>query len=77
MKAEETAVTAQSLAWLKSSYSGAEGGDCVQVAASGGTVHVRDSKDKAGAVLTFAPAAWAAFVGFAAELNAPAGKGAP
>jgi hypothetical protein len=53
-------------AWIKSSYSSGAGGECVEVAACPDTVHVRDSKDTAGPVLDFTPAAWAAFVGCAA-----------
>ncbi|MFF2544067.1 DUF397 domain-containing protein [Kitasatospora sp. NPDC058063] len=52
--------------WFKSSYSGNEGGACVEVAETPGTVHVRDSKDKSGPQLAFEPATWAAFVKFAA-----------
>ncbi|MFF3456537.1 DUF397 domain-containing protein [Streptomyces sp. NPDC002730] len=48
--------------WRKSSYSGDEGGDCVEVAAHPLAVHIRDSKNPTGPVLTVAPAAWAAFV---------------
>ena len=49
-------------AWRKSTYSGGNGGDCVEVARSlPGIVAVRDSKDPRGPVLTFAPAEWAAF----------------
>ncbi|WP_329318814.1 DUF397 domain-containing protein [Streptomyces sp. NBC_01262] len=58
------------LAWFKSSYSNAEGGNCVEVAASPGTVHVRDSKDDAGPQLAFGPGAWAGFVAFAAGRGA-------
>ncbi|MFD5465542.1 DUF397 domain-containing protein [Kitasatospora sp. NPDC127059] len=50
------------LTWTKSTYSGTEGGNCVEVAASPSAVHVRDSKDKTGPVLTFSPEAWAAFI---------------
>lgn len=50
------------LQWFKSSYSGSEGGNCIEVAAQPSTVHVRDSKN-AGPTLTVAPGAWAAFVG--------------
>ncbi|MEV7777062.1 DUF397 domain-containing protein [Kitasatospora sp. NPDC088351] len=57
------------LAWFKSSYSGNEGGTCVEVAEVPGTVHVRDSKDKSGPQLAFAPAAWRAFVEFAATVE--------
>ncbi|MFF1786035.1 DUF397 domain-containing protein [Kitasatospora sp. NPDC058243] len=54
------------LAWFKSSYSGNEGGACVEVAETTGVIHVRDSKDKSGPQLAFEPAAWQAFVAFAA-----------
>lgn len=50
------------LTWFKSSYSGAEGGDCVEVAVGGGAVHVRDSKDVDGPMLTMPSNAWAWFV---------------
>jgi hypothetical protein len=46
--------------WRASSYSGGNGGQCVEVAALG-RVLVRDTKDRAGAVLTFTPDAWRAF----------------
>ncbi|MBB1242260.1 DUF397 domain-containing protein [Streptomyces durbertensis] len=54
------------LAWRKSSYSSEEGGECVEVAAGPGRVHVRDSKDTTRVPLTVAPTAWTAFVRFAA-----------
>ncbi|MEU9575038.1 DUF397 domain-containing protein [Streptomyces massasporeus] len=54
------------LAWRKSSYSSEEGGECVEVAALAGTVHVRDSKDTSRAALAVPPTAWTAFVQFAA-----------
>jgi len=51
-----------SAAWRKSSYSSANGGQCVEVAASlPGTVAVRDSQDPAGPALAFTPQQWAAF----------------
>ena len=53
------------LAWFKSSYSTSDGPECVEVASAPGTVHVRDSKDKAGAQLAFTDGSWAAFVPFA------------
>ncbi|MET9804993.1 DUF397 domain-containing protein [Streptomyces halstedii] len=56
------------LVWFKSSYSSEEGGECVEVAACPGTVHVRDSKDVARTGLVVAPTAWTAFVGFACEV---------
>lgn len=47
--------------WRKSSYSNGDGGDCVEHddARPGA---VRDSKDPAGPILTFGPAAWQSFV---------------
>ncbi|MEU1752435.1 DUF397 domain-containing protein [Micromonospora matsumotoense] len=49
--------------WRKSTRSGNDSGACVEVADNlPGRVHVRDSKDRDGGVLTFAPAAWRAFV---------------
>jgi Domain of unknown function (DUF397) len=47
--------------WRKSSYSGANGGQCVEVA-SGDGVMVRDTTDRDGATLEFPTGAWAAFV---------------
>ncbi|MFF6774026.1 DUF397 domain-containing protein [Streptomyces sp. NPDC012637] len=56
------------LDWFKSSYSdSSNGNDCVEVAATPGTVHVRDSKDTEGPRLAFGPGAWAGFVSFASE----------
>ncbi|MDW5327310.1 DUF397 domain-containing protein [Plantactinospora sp. KLBMP9567] len=49
--------------WRKSSRSNGHGGECVEVAGNlPGVVGVRDSKDPAGPVLTFPPAAWRSFV---------------
>ena len=48
--------------WRTSSYSGSNGGQCVEVAASD-RVLVRDTKDRAGAVLTFGPDASREFAG--------------
>jgi Domain of unknown function (DUF397) len=48
--------------WRKSSYSGSNGGACVEVARNlPGAVAVRDSKDPDGPKLAFAPDEWAAF----------------
>ncbi|MFF9643984.1 DUF397 domain-containing protein [Kitasatospora aureofaciens] len=58
------------LTWVKSSYSGTEGGNCIEVASCPSVIHVRDSKDKAGPTLTFSPEAWSAFVSFASEAQA-------
>ncbi|MFC8172079.1 DUF397 domain-containing protein [Streptomyces sp. NPDC057325] len=53
------------LAWFKSSYSGNEGGECLEAAVTPGTVHVRDSKAPARAQLAFGTLEWTAFVRFA------------
>ncbi len=53
--------------WRKSSYSNAQGGECIEVAESVETIHVRDSKDKSGPTLAFAPQQWASFIDFARE----------
>ncbi len=50
------------LLWVKSSAS-AKGFECVEVAFDGGQVHMRDSKDRKGPVLTFTPGEWTAFIG--------------
>lgn len=47
--------------WRKSSYSGANGGQCVEVAL-GGPVLVRDTTDRDGTELSFTPAAWERFI---------------
>ncbi|MGY3201484.1 DUF397 domain-containing protein [Streptomyces sp. TE5632] len=51
--------------WRKSSYSGSNGGDCVEVADGclDGAVPVRDSKKPSGPVVTVGVSAWQAFVG--------------
>ena len=47
--------------WRKSSRSG-QTGACVEVRRTPEAVEVRDTKDRAGAVLSFAPEAWQTFV---------------
>ena len=48
--------------WHKSSYSGSNGGGCVDVADNlPGVVAVRDSKDPDGPKLMFTPAEWRTF----------------
>ncbi|MFF4057629.1 DUF397 domain-containing protein [Streptomyces sp. NPDC001668] len=64
MNNAEPSTVASGLAWFKSSYSGTEGGECVEVAAGMAVVHVRDSKaEAAGPMLTVSREAWAGFVG--------------
>ncbi|HEY7487744.1 MAG TPA: DUF397 domain-containing protein [Streptosporangiaceae bacterium] len=47
--------------WRKSSHSGPDGGECVEVAEKLGFVAVRDSKNSDGPALTFTHAAWRTF----------------
>ena len=58
---------ASGLAWSKSSYSGSNGGECVEVAQCPRTVHVRDSKDTGQPHVRVSPESWAAFLGFTAR----------
>ncbi|MEU2724638.1 DUF397 domain-containing protein [Streptomyces smyrnaeus] len=51
--------------WVRSSYSGDDGPACVEVAATSGTVHVRDSKVPTGPQLAVAPTTWARFISYA------------
>ncbi|MEU4149513.1 DUF397 domain-containing protein [Streptomyces sp. NPDC026659] len=67
MNNAESSTVPTGLAWFKSSYSGTEGGDCVEVALVPATVHVRDSKAVTGPVLTVSPSAWTEFVGLASK----------
>ena len=46
--------------WRKSSHSGPNGGECVEVATAA-AVLVRDTVDRGGPVLTFTADAWRAF----------------
>jgi len=53
------------LDWRKSSYSDSEGANCVEVADTTSIVHIRDSKDTCGPVLTVPRTGWAAFLQYA------------
>ncbi|WP_329378306.1 DUF397 domain-containing protein [Streptomyces sp. NBC_01351] len=67
MNVEDSVRAVPESAWFKSSYSSGEGGECVEVANGVGSVHVRDSKNKAGAMLSFEAEQWATFVAFASH----------
>jgi hypothetical protein len=54
-------MTSNDTRWIKSSYSGGQGGDCVETASTVGALLVRDSKDNEGPVLAFGREAWLAF----------------
>ncbi|MFE6686311.1 DUF397 domain-containing protein [Streptomyces sp. NPDC057743] len=62
-------MTTEPLNWIKSSYSGGNGGTCVEWApehaVATGEVLVRDSKDPNGPQLTLTPSAFAGLVAFA------------
>ena len=47
-------------AWRTSSYSN-NGGNCVEIATAEGAIGVRDTKNRAGAMLAFSPATWERF----------------
>ncbi|MFY1689812.1 DUF397 domain-containing protein [Plantactinospora sp. WMMB782] len=71
-----TAPDLSQAAWRKSSRSGANDSNCVEVAGLAGAVGVRDSKDPTGPVLRFSPHAWTSFTsglqrdpGFTSALN--------
>ena len=49
--------------WRKSSYSGANGGQCVETATAAGAILVRDTTDRDGGTLAFTADAWAEFLG--------------
>jgi Domain of unknown function (DUF397) len=56
-------MTSDVTGWRKSSYSGGQGGNCVEVAGSGGMIMVRDTEDNGhGPVHQFTSARWRAFV---------------
>lgn len=54
------------LRWFKSSYSDGGGGQCVEVAVcprtTAAAIHIRDSKNPAGGIVTVSGEAWAAFL---------------
>jgi Domain of unknown function (DUF397) len=47
--------------WRKSSYSGGQGGNCVEVGHVARMIAVRDTQDRTGPALRFTPAAWRGF----------------
>ncbi|MGW6457064.1 DUF397 domain-containing protein [Streptomyces sp. NPDC055078] len=55
------------ISWIKSSYSGSSGGQCVEwaptYASAHGVVPVRDSKSAEGPAVSFEAPVWGAFIG--------------
>ncbi|MGW8974601.1 DUF397 domain-containing protein [Streptomyces platensis] len=82
MTSEASSYVTDALTWFKSSYSGSQGGDCIEVAydwhksthsgSAGGNcvevatcphaIHIRDSKNPGGPILTLSAATWSAFL---------------
>ncbi|MFF1375777.1 DUF397 domain-containing protein [Streptomyces sp. NPDC058308] len=56
------------LEWRKSSYSDSSNGeDCVEIATTPRTIHIRDSKTPRAPHLTLAPSTWSAFLTHASQ----------
>ncbi|WP_030670241.1 DUF397 domain-containing protein [Streptomyces rimosus] len=55
-------MSATELSWYKSTYSTGQGDDCVEIAPTPTTIHIRDSKNIFGPHLSITPAAWTAFL---------------
>ncbi|WP_368661559.1 DUF397 domain-containing protein [Streptomyces sp. NA04227] len=53
--------------WRKSSHSSGEGGACLEISPCPAAIHIRDSKNKSGPMLSLPAAAWSAFVGYASR----------
>ncbi len=51
----------RALSWRKSSYSGNNGGQCIEVATPGHEVAIRDSKNPSGMRLVFSTQTWREF----------------
>jgi hypothetical protein len=49
--------------WFKSSFSGGNSDNCVEVAFVDDAIAVRDSKDRDGGVLLYTRSEWDAFIG--------------
>ncbi|MDQ0908478.1 hypothetical protein QFZ22_004463 [Streptomyces canus] len=64
-------MTVEQLTWFKSSYSGGEGGECLEVAVTPHTIHLRDSKHPTSPHLTLSPTAWSAFLSPTAGTRPP------
>ncbi|WHM39401.1 DUF397 domain-containing protein [Streptomyces sp. BPTC-684] len=59
--------TTPELYWFKSTYSGGDGDNCIEVAVRPEAVHVRDSKDIGIRPLVVSPGAWSAFTELAVK----------
>lgn len=48
--------------WRKSTYSDANGGNCVETASGSGMIHVCDTTDRGGPTLSVPAGVWTAFL---------------
>jgi Domain of unknown function (DUF397) len=48
-------------AWRVATYTGASGGNCIEVGDADRAILIRDSKDRAGETLKFSAATWQSF----------------
>ncbi|WP_436791197.1 DUF397 domain-containing protein [Yinghuangia sp. YIM S10712] len=62
MSTERLTTRAVNLDWRKSSYSGGNGGECVEVAPAPAAVFIRDSKNPSGTRLNVTTSVWSTFV---------------
>ena len=55
--------------WRKSSYSGGQGGNCVEVGGAASVIMVRDTTDRNGRTLAFTADTWDTWDTFTASLK--------
>ena len=55
--------------WRKSTYSGANGGDCVEVASTD-VIMVRDTRDRGGVIMAVPAEAWRGFTALLKQARA-------
>lgn len=58
--------------WRKSSYSGNQGGNCVEIADTAHQVHVRDTQNRPLGYLTFSASNWSALLSSLRKGDTPA-----
>ncbi|MGX2996291.1 DUF397 domain-containing protein [Streptomyces sp. JNUCC 64] len=70
MNTRKLTATLEGAIWRKSSHSGSEYGQCLEITERGNAVHVRDSKNPDSIALTFTTAQFTTFARFASEPGA-------
>jgi Domain of unknown function (DUF397) len=63
--------------WRKSSYSGGNGGSCVEVGNVTESILIRDTTDRTGPALRFTPDSWRQFAGQVKRSLAPESRQGP